>query len=678
MCAPPAFAFSALAAALMAFVLTAASATAAPPPLRDQVSLAGEWPVGGTVPLYGGTPTPADRLTYARPVDVPAAWSGRRIQLEFNAVNFAADIFVDDRLVASHVGAWNPFAVDLTEHVRPGGQFQLRVEVEGMRGPRTVGDDGWERWPVGTPALDGRWTGIADDVWLRAYGEVSIRDAFIQAQVSQGRLRIAYTLRSDAAEPRTFWLRSEVAPFSDAASGSPRTWPALPISLVPGEARIVTVDLPFADAPRWTPDEPFLHVLTSTLVDEAGKTLDRESRRFGYREFAVAGDRFSLNGVPTTLRGDYIGFGAYIPVELQTPAALAGTYRRFKAELNANALRWHLRPPPAHAHEIADETGIFIVAESAAYGRPDERLHMPAPVKAEYLANLHRWLEAWVVSRRNHPSIVLWSVINEMGPKYRNHQGLTVEELKTAGAVVRSLDPTRPLIYHGNAEVRDEDTVSYHYPTLAPETADGDIYQWRRLLVPGKPTGVGEYFQTSPTARPLGPDLATRTLRATEARDWMGHFTRGLRHLGFADLRPKLLNWTIHEPPDSWRVRVVRDTFAPVALFDLDYDALGVAPVRDARLPAVVAGSRHWRRLRLYNEEWSGDWLDYTLSLRLDGAEYERRSGRRQLAPGTSVDWSMELPAPTSPGLWEVVREVTKNGVIRFREVSAFSVTAAP
>jgi hypothetical protein len=675
-------------------------ATASPPPLRQQISLAGDWPVGGTVPVYGGSPTPLDAIVYERSVEVPADFVGRRIELEFSALNFAGQIFVDHELVASPVGAWRPVAVDLTERVQPGRTFLLRVELEGMRGPRTFGADGWERWPIGNQRFDGRWTGIADEVWLRAYGEVSIRDTFIQPEVARGRLVVDYELLNAAAQPRTFELHSEVfawSPESAGATSAPeRSWTPLPFTLAAGERRTVRVHLDWTDARRWTPDTPHLYVLRSALL-HAGTVIDEERRRFGFREFKVAGDRFALNGVPTTLRGDYIGFGGYIPVAMQTKSALPETYRILKEELGMNALRWHLRPAPAYVYHLADEIGLLIVAESPVYGRPDPRLHMPPEVKAEYLANVHSWLPDWIRARRNHPSIIMWSVINEMGPKYRNHQGLSVAELKAAGAVARALDPTRPIIYHGNAEVIDEDVVSYHYPGPTPREPHGNIYDWRRLLVPGKPTGVGEYFQSSPTAPQMGATAEERHARAEEAKDWLGLFTRGMRHLGFADFRPKIIFWTVREPAGSWRVEAVKNTNSAVALFDLDYDELGIAPLRDGRLPVVrssgplvlhqsqitadrfgatvadtVANGVIRRRLRLYNEDWSGDVLEIAIETQRQGQTIARVELTATVPPGNYDTWEQPIPIPQEPGPFSIIRRVTKDGRLRFEEKRDF------
>ncbi|MCX8035846.1 MAG: hypothetical protein N3D11_02095, partial [Candidatus Sumerlaeia bacterium] len=362
-----------------------------------------------------------------------------------------------------------------------------------------------------------------------------------------------------------------------------------------------------------------------------------------------------------------------IPPEMQTPAALPETYRILKQDLGMNALRWHMRPAPGYCYDLADELGLFIVCESAVYGRPDSRAPMPPGVKAEYLANVHRWIPQWICARRHHPSIVQWSVVNEMGPKYKNHQGLSVGELKAIGAVARAHDPTRPIVYHGNSEVRDEDIVSYHYPGLAPDKPDASLYAWRRLLVSGKPVAVGEYFQTSLTAPGMGDTPAARQARAENTKDWFGLWNRGLRYIGIADFRPKTLFWTRTEPPGSWRVEVVRNSNLAVALFDRDYDELGIAPLRPGGpLPVLPAGSTVQRRLVLFNEEWSGDQLDWEMEVRREDKGLSRQAGRLTVAPGHRHEWVVPLNVPDTAGPFTVVRRVIKDGRVRFAEARSF------
>ena len=86
-----------LLACAMAFAGTA-------PHLREEISLNSTWERGGTVPNYQGDKF--DRRTYQRRVAVPADWAGKQIELAFRQVNYAAKVYVDGRLVGSHVGSW--------------------------------------------------------------------------------------------------------------------------------------------------------------------------------------------------------------------------------------------------------------------------------------------------------------------------------------------------------------------------------------------------------------------------------------------------------------------------------------------------------------------------------------------------------------------------------------------
>jgi beta-galactosidase/beta-glucuronidase len=172
--------------------------SAVAPALREQLSLNGEWPVGGTVPTYLGIPN-FDTTTYERDVQVPSDWVDRTVKVEFGAVNFLADVFANGRLLTNHVGGWNPFVVDVTAMAKPGGMFRLKVVAKGPTHQPIVNAQGAVAWPVGGWKSRG---GIADDVWLRAYGPVYIEDAFIQTSIRSHTLQVDYTLRNTSAQSR--------------------------------------------------------------------------------------------------------------------------------------------------------------------------------------------------------------------------------------------------------------------------------------------------------------------------------------------------------------------------------------------------------------------------------------------------------------------------------------------
>src|SRR5204862_6599122 len=101
------------------------------PPTRDQISLNGTWTMGGVVPNYTGVN--ANSITYQRTVTVPSTWSGKRIKVDFEAVNYIADTYINGTKVNNHVGAWTPYSVDITSKTSPGSTFTLKVVVQSMK-----------------------------------------------------------------------------------------------------------------------------------------------------------------------------------------------------------------------------------------------------------------------------------------------------------------------------------------------------------------------------------------------------------------------------------------------------------------------------------------------------------------------------------------------------------------
>lgn len=133
------------------------------------------------MPQYAGI-AKFDQQVFSRTFTVPAAWRGQRIRIEFGAINFIADVFVNNRLVMSHVGGWNSFVADIANLIRPGKSVSLKVAVRGSAHFPITDSTGGSQWPVGGWPNRG---GIADDVWLRAYGEVHIDNAFIKTDLRQ-------------------------------------------------------------------------------------------------------------------------------------------------------------------------------------------------------------------------------------------------------------------------------------------------------------------------------------------------------------------------------------------------------------------------------------------------------------------------------------------------------------
>lgn len=648
-----------------------APAAAPRPPLRMQVTLNGTWDEGGAVPQYTGV-RGFDRRTYRRRVDVPAGWRGRVIKVEFGAVNFVADVAVDGRPVARHVGGWTPFAVDVTGHATPGGSFEMAVDVRGPKHPPIVDGRGKFAWPVGGWSDRG---GIADDVWLRAYGPVHVEDAFIKTSVRERTLAVEYTLVNATDRPRAVRVEAEASP---AGGGGVEEALGADVRLEARERRVVTVAGPWADPTLYWPDRPALYVLRTRVV-EGGTTLDEEARRFGFREVGIAGNQFTWNGVRANLYGDYQSYGDtwYVDPATHAPENWPRTVERLKA-LNIRVLRWHHNPVPRHVLDVMDEQGLLCCDESANYART----YLVGCDRDAYVANFATWAEGWVKADRNHPCVYLWNATNEM--TYDHLGDFTAAHCAAMGAAIRRHDPTRPVGYDGDAhgglrkdETVDAECLNLHYPEGYNREPTGSVDSWARFVHPSRPTGTGECLHTR---SPL-PEVQEAVERNTW---WLGIWTRGLRHDGWTDVRPACSWFALRdlESPDPLRRQRglnLRNAYAPVALFDKAYDDLGIAPyvtgtTPGGTLPRVMQGETMARALVLYNDEFRGTAVDVEVLVRAGGQVYARGEKAVTMPLGHHDEFSCEFQVPYVGGELELVLRTAKEGVAKFEEVRRFEV----
>ncbi len=620
---------------------------------RQQVLLNGTWsftPAGGStttiaVPEFWDA-APGFRVSsarYERQVTVPSEWSGKRVKIEFQSVHHVADVYVNGQYVGGHTGMDTPFAFDISNLVSAGQTFTLRVDVKGGYGLS---------WPLGWYGWLQQW-GIGDDVYLRAYGTPAIADAFIQTSFRQGALSVQYTLQNSSNVTRT------VTVMADAVRGSvvEKSFTGPVVSLSPGETRTVTLSGAWPNPALWMPDSPNLYFLQSRLV-ENGVIVDAESRRFGFREVWINGSQFMLNGIPANLIGTSFvsqaqGFNGS-RYNWMTRATWPTTVGRLKS-INVNILRFHQQPPPSWVFDVTDELGLLVIAETPVYARGDEGYPIDRNL---YVQNSQTWISEWIPFLRNHPSIFMWSAENEM----LNPFGiLSASQIRSLGDQIRQYDVTRPVTYDSEGDAIGDAVVNYHYPEGYGQSPSGSIYSWSRLLVPGKPTGVGEFFTH------YGDNGGANIW-------WQGTWTRGMRYVGLTDIRPYTLEWALSDPTSAPAANV-SNGFNPVALFDKAYDDLGIDPIANSVYPSVDEGVVANRTLVLYNDDWRETTI--TVSVQIMSGTTVYATGQRTytvpLGGHLEIPYSFQVPYVGGAAI-DVVLTTSKAGSQRFSEAKHFNV----
>jgi hypothetical protein len=348
--------------------------------------------------LSGIMRAPADNrhyLFYRRTFTVPAAWAGRRVQLQFGAVDNQATVWVNGVQVATHLGGYDRFEVDITPQLN-GGTNELIVKAYDPTDTRENGT---------LPAI-GKQTvtpnsifytpasGIWQTVWLEPTPTSSIFSADLYPNIANNTLRV-----------RVF-TRGNVAGFSvlaEAFNGDNVVGTAV------GGFTEFTVPVP---NPRlWSPDDPFLYNLRITLRNASGATVDQTMHYFGMREVGkkVVNGRLmlTLNGqglfMMGTLDQGYWPDGVYTA---PTDAGLAFDLQKHK-DLGFNMVRKHIKVEPQRWFFHADRLGLLVLQDMPSMTA--QNINANATQQAEWEAMVREIVD----EHRSAPSVIGYVVYNE-------------------------------------------------------------------------------------------------------------------------------------------------------------------------------------------------------------------------------------------------------------------------
>lgn len=369
--------------------------------------------------------TPDDALWYRRRFEAPAVGDGRRVLLNFEAVDYQSTVWVNEVEVGRHTGGNLPFSFDITEALKPGANT-LTVRVTDatntayqLHGKQVLEPGGIWYTPV---------TGIWQTVWLETVPETHVVAAQITPAVS-GKVAIRLTTSAKTVPQATV----------DASLQG------RPVATATGPADNLTLVIP--DPKLWSPDSPTLYDLTITVG------ADKVTSYVGLREIGVGKDaqghlRLLLNGTPLFHWGTLDQ--GWWPDGLLTPPADAAMRSdiEFLKAAGFNTIRKHIKVEPRRYYAHCDRLGMLVWQDQVSSGTgkkrgatdssaPWTRLK-PDPVDAQWPDAAHRqYMEELATMMRvlgNHPAIVVWVPFNEAWGQHR-----TME----VGTWTVAADPTR-------------------------------------------------------------------------------------------------------------------------------------------------------------------------------------------------------------------------------------------
>lgn len=385
------------------------------------------------------------RRTFSRPDFTPR----QRLLLHFEAVDYAARVWVNGQVVCTHEGGYTPFDVDITDALRPGMEQQIVVRAKDdpadLAKPR--GKQDWKLDPhsIWYP----RTTGIWQTVWLEIVPETRVRSLQWSSSLEQWDIGLAALIHSAKPEKLVLSVHLKVGEQVLASDT---------YEVISGEVhRRIALSDPGIDDYRnnllWSPASPTLIDAEIELCDEHGQVLDSILSYTALRSVAAQGDRFILNGKPLNLRM-VLDQGYWPETGLTAPndEALLQDVLLAK-QLGFNGVRKHQKIESARYLYWADRLGLLVWEE------------MPSAYRytTKSIGRLTReWLE--VIERdRSHPCIVAWVPFNESwgvpdlpeNPAQRHY-------VQSLYHLTKALDPTRPVIGNDGWESVATDIIGIH------------------------------------------------------------------------------------------------------------------------------------------------------------------------------------------------------------------------
>jgi len=371
---------------------------------------------------------------YRRTLDIPAGDRGRRIALEIDGAMSYASVWCNGRLLGGWPYGYSSWQLDLSDCLRYGGRNQLAIRLD-------------------NPPDSARWYpggGLYRHVWLRktaavhvAHWGAQITTPQVSAEAAQVRVQLA--LRNEGAAAVALQVETALYPLDGDDRAGPQAVArsaAQTVAMAAQGKATLDTRLEVAHPRLWGPpptQQPHRYLAVTTLRDGA-KIVDRVDTPFGIRDIRFDPQRgLSVNGEPVPIRGvnqhhDLGALGAAFN------AVAAERQLRLLQAMGANAVRMSHNPPAPELLALTDRLGLLVVDEIF-----DSWQMKKTPL------DFHRVFDDWhepdlraMLRRdRNHPSVILWSIGNEVGEQYTGTAGAAIaRELR---GIVREEDPTRPV-----------------------------------------------------------------------------------------------------------------------------------------------------------------------------------------------------------------------------------------
>lgn len=409
-----------------------------------------------------------ESMAYRRKFSVPSSWSGKRVLLHFEAVDWRCCVYLNGDSIGGHDGGYDPFSIDITDKVKIGQDNEVALRVFDPTDRWAIPSGKQVRTPGGIFYTS--CSGIWQTVWIEAVPQTYIKDFRLTPNIDNGTLTVSTTLggtpsSSAIIRATAYHSGTEVATASAPAS----------------DDLVLTIPTP----DLWNPDHPFLYDLKLELTADNSQS-DKVDSYFGMRKLSLQKDkegfyRLMLNNEFVFQTGP-LDQGYWPESNLTPPTDEAMQYDIVQTKkFGFNMTRKHVTVEPRRWYYWADKLGLLVWQDMpgmnySGHAEDGHKVNDPNIFTPE--------LTAMINTHFNSPSIITWVLFNEAGGQHNTRQ---YTEL------VRRLDSTRFIneasgwTHYGSGDILDNHpypTPAAPQATLAQATAAGE-YGGIQFTIPG-------------------------------------------------------------------------------------------------------------------------------------------------------------------------------------------------
>lgn len=357
---------------------------------------------------------------YRKTLDIPAAFRDKRLHVEFDGAMSHAKVYVNGRYVGEWPYGYASFGFDITEFIEVGKKNVLAVRLEN--------EPFSSRWYPGAGLYRNVRLVVTNPVFVKQWGTYITTP---EIQNGKGTVSLETTILNKSGKPKNITVKTVILSSGNEVVGKVSS----PVKI--NSNATVEQRLNVVSPELWSVENPALYTAVTTIEDN-GKTVDRYETPFGFRHFKFTNNNgFFLNGKNVPLNGvclhhDLGPLGAAVNV-----SSIRHRLNLLK-EMGCNAIRTSHNPPAPELLDLADKMGFLVIDEAF-----DEWKY--PKTENGYNKLWDEWAEkdmvAFIHRDRNHPSVIMWSIGNEI-----REQGIEggAKYCRFLVDICKREDPTRP------------------------------------------------------------------------------------------------------------------------------------------------------------------------------------------------------------------------------------------